>query len=321
MGPPTEPRGDPVQVTFIDCSAAIAVSHTFTPVTMSYPTFLSLLNALSGSVAHKLENLPHQYVQGQGFTLSDGGWWYRFVKSVYDGVSEVCVGGGSDEKGPWTLLNCLYGYEKMVGELCLGVKWNGANVEVQHVSALSSISFAFLSMLTSFYRICRRKEMKLESTKHQRREQAAKFPSKLRCNITLVSTVHLLNRTSPFQIILGIREHAKVSQQSKMLSDLATILESRVKNFTAAKMQDKLQTQRLLTEGQAQALIRATILESSTQATLRLSSSPPHSWVPFHLMTTKTTILRLQPPLQLRSLKHHQKLQSQALLSRKRWSW
>lgn len=150
MGPPTEPRGDPVQVTFIDFSAAIAVSHTFTPVTTSYPTFLSLLNALSGSVAHKLENLPHQYVQGQGFTLSDGGWWYRFAKSVSDGVSEVGVDGASDEKGPWTLLDCLYGYEKMVGELCLGVKWNGADVEVQHVSALSAISFAFLSMLTSF---------------------------------------------------------------------------------------------------------------------------------------------------------------------------
>ena len=68
MAPPIEPRRDPVQVTFIDYSAAIAVSHTFTPVTTSYPTFLSLLSALSGSVAHRLENLPHQYVQGQGFT-------------------------------------------------------------------------------------------------------------------------------------------------------------------------------------------------------------------------------------------------------------
>jgi hypothetical protein len=149
MGPPTEPRGDSVQVTFIDSPAAIAVSHAFTPVTTSYPTFLSLLNALSGSVAHKLENLPHQYVQGQGFTLSDGGWWYRFAKSVSGGVSKVDVGSASDEKGPWTLLDCLYGYEKMVSELCLGVKWNGADVEVQHVSAPSSFSFAFLGMLTS----------------------------------------------------------------------------------------------------------------------------------------------------------------------------
>lgn len=146
MAPPIEPRRDPVQVTFIDYSAAIAVSHTFTPVTTSYPTFLSLLSALSGSVAHRLENLPHQYVQGQGFTLSDGGWWYRFVKCVNDGVSEAGIGGASDEKGPWTLLNCLYGYEKMVGELCLGVKWNGADVEVQHVSALSSISFCIFEL-------------------------------------------------------------------------------------------------------------------------------------------------------------------------------
>jgi hypothetical protein len=320
MGPPAKPWGDSVQVTFMDSPAAIAVSYTFTPVTTSYPTFLSLLNALSGSVAHKLENLPHQYVQGQGFTLSDGGWWYRFVKSASDGVSEVGVDGASDEKGLWTLLDCLYGYEKMVGELCLGVKWNGADVEVQHVSALSSVSFAF-EYADLFYRICRRREMKPESTKHQRREQAAKYPSKLRCSTTLVSTVHLLNRISPFQIILGIQEHTKVSQPSKMLPDLGTILKSQVKSFTAAKMQDKLQTQRLSTEGQAQALMRATILESPTQATLRLSSSPPHSWVPFHLMTTKTMMLRLQLPLQLRSLKHHQKLHSQALLSRKRRSW
>lgn len=145
MGPPIEPQRYPVRVTFIDRSAAIAVSHTFTPVTTSYPTFLSLLSALSGSVAHRLENLPQQYVQGQGFTLSDGGWWYRFVKYANDGVSEVGVDSASDEKGPWTLLDCLYGYEKMVGELCLGVKWNGADVEVQHVRTLSSISFAFLS--------------------------------------------------------------------------------------------------------------------------------------------------------------------------------
>jgi hypothetical protein len=82
--------------------------------------------------------------------------------------------------------------------------------------------------------------MKLESAKHRRREQAAKRSSKLRCNTTLVSTVHLLNRTLPFRIILGIRKHTKVSQPSKILSDLATILDSQVKSFTAMKMQDKL---------------------------------------------------------------------------------
>jgi hypothetical protein len=145
MSPPTEPRPEPVQVTFMDFPAAIGVSETFAPMSTSYPTFLSLLNALSGSVAHKLDNLPHQYVQGQGFTLSDGGWWYRFVKPVNDSVGEV----GSDQsmldKGSWTLLDCLYGYEKLVGELCLGVKWSGACVEVQHVSVLiSSILFAVL---------------------------------------------------------------------------------------------------------------------------------------------------------------------------------
>jgi hypothetical protein len=150
MAPPSEPSKDPVRVTFMDFSAAIAVSQTFTPATTNYPTFLSLLNALSGSVAHKLENLPGQYVQGQGFTLSDGGWWYRFVKSAADGVGEVGVGGTSDEKGPWTLLDCLYGYEKMVSELCLGVRWNGANVEFQHVSVLSSTSLSSFDMLTSF---------------------------------------------------------------------------------------------------------------------------------------------------------------------------
>jgi hypothetical protein len=150
MSPPAEPRPERVRVTFIDFPAAIRVSETFTPMSTSYPTFLSLLNALSGSVAHDLRNLPHQYVHGQGFTLSDGGWWYRFVRPVNDNVREV----GSDQsmldKGSWTLLDCLYGYEKLVSELCLGVKWSGACVEVQHVSCLViSILSAVLKFLTS----------------------------------------------------------------------------------------------------------------------------------------------------------------------------
>ena len=134
MSPPAEPRPEPVQVTFVDFAAAVEVSETFTPLTTDYPAFLSLLNALSGSVAHNLENLPYQHVQRQGFTLSDGCWWYRFVKPTKAGVDQV----GGDEvfldHGPWVLLDCLYGYEKMIGELCLGLKWNGASVEIQHVS-------------------------------------------------------------------------------------------------------------------------------------------------------------------------------------------
>lgn len=144
MSPPAEPRPESVQVTFVDFPAAIGVSETFTPLTTSYSTFLSLLNALSGSIAHKLDNLSQQYVQGQGFALSDGGWWYRFVKPINNAVSEA---GGAEctlEKGPWTLLDCLLGYEKLVSEVCLGVKWGGACVEVQHVSSGSQTFFVVL---------------------------------------------------------------------------------------------------------------------------------------------------------------------------------
>ena len=135
MSPPAEPRSESVQVTFIDVPAAIGVSETFIPLTTSYPTFLSLLNALSGSIAHKLDNLSQRYVQGQGFTLSDGGWWYRFVKPIDGAVCGADAAESTLEKGPWTLLDCLLGYEKLVSELCLGAKWGGANVEVQHVSS------------------------------------------------------------------------------------------------------------------------------------------------------------------------------------------
>jgi hypothetical protein len=142
MSPPAEPLQGPVQVTFVDVPAAIELSENFTPLTTSYPTFLSLLRTLSGSVVHKIANLPQQYVQGQGFTLSEGGWWYRLVKPVSSGVSEATLDQTTLEKSPWTLLDCLYGYDKLVGELCLGVKWSGACVEVQHVGlSLSSILF------------------------------------------------------------------------------------------------------------------------------------------------------------------------------------
>ena len=122
-------------MTFIDVPAAIGVSETFTPLTTSYPTFLSLLNALSGSIAHKLDNLSQRYVQGQGFTLSDGGWWYRFVKPSDGTVCGADAAESTLEKGPWTLLDCHLGYEKLVSEVCLGARWSGANVEVQHVSS------------------------------------------------------------------------------------------------------------------------------------------------------------------------------------------
>jgi hypothetical protein len=138
MSPPAEPRSESIQVTFTDFPAAVGVSETFTPLTTSYPTFLSLLSALSGSIAHKLDNLSHPYVQGQGFTLSDGGWWYRFVKPpVNNAVSEAGIAESTLEKGPWTLLDCLLGYEKLVGEVCLGAKWGGAWLEVQHVGSPS----------------------------------------------------------------------------------------------------------------------------------------------------------------------------------------
>ena len=124
-------------MTFIDFPAAIGVSESFTPLETNYPALLSLLNALSASVSHKLENLPYQYVQGQGFTLSDGGWWYRFVRPVDAGTDKIGGGEAVFEYSPWTLLDCLFGYEKMAAELTLGVKWSGANVEVLHVSSSS----------------------------------------------------------------------------------------------------------------------------------------------------------------------------------------
>lgn len=135
MSPPAEPESETVQVTFVDIPAALRVSETFTPLVTSYPDFLSLLNALSGPFIYKLDNPSQPHVHGQGLVLSDGGWWYRLVKPTKDVITEAGVHEAMPEKGPWTLLDCPFGYEKMVGELCLGVKWRGACIEVQRVSS------------------------------------------------------------------------------------------------------------------------------------------------------------------------------------------
>ncbi len=144
MSPPVALREEPIQVTFVDFPASVAVSHLIDR-SVSYPSFLSLLRFLSGSVVNKLKSIPEHCIQGQGLTLSDGGWWYRFVKNVTVSNAGIQASEVNLEKGPWTLMDCSNSYDNMISQICLGVKWRGAWVEFQHVCCPSQAHMSVMA--------------------------------------------------------------------------------------------------------------------------------------------------------------------------------
>lgn len=153
MAPPVAPREGLLQVSFVDFPRSIAQSAPFTRTT-KYLDFLQILTVLSGNVVHKLENLPYQYVQGQGFSLIDGGWWFRYVKPLTENI----IGAMPElSKGPWTFFDNVFSYEKMIGELSLGLEWEGAWVEFQHVCPSTLYLFQKGPLLID-YRTYRRRE-------------------------------------------------------------------------------------------------------------------------------------------------------------------
>lgn len=141
MTPPTAPRLDPLKVIFIDISAGIAEEESFTPET-HYPEFLGLLCRLSGRVADSIPRLPEPRAFGQGLTLSDGPWWYRLAKRV---ASDDASGNDIVQKGPWILLESLYAYDHLIGQMTLGTGTQGGWIEVQHVR-YDGLNFPLVSL-------------------------------------------------------------------------------------------------------------------------------------------------------------------------------
>jgi len=133
MSPPEQPYLGSIQITFVDHPGSIKVSDTITSGT-SYPEFLSDITSLSAEVVHKISGLGRQYASQQGFTLADGGWWFRFVLPQSLGTTNDDVGPCKIEEEPWKLLDCVSAYENMIADVTLSVKWKAAEIQIQHVN-------------------------------------------------------------------------------------------------------------------------------------------------------------------------------------------
>ena len=115
-----------IKVVFSDIPSGMAVAATVT-TSLRYQDFLSDLCTLSGEIVHQIEGLPHPRTQGQGLTLSDGPWWFRFVRRY----------GAEDQprlvKEKWQCLGKPFDYDLLVAEAASRMGEQEGWVEVNHV--------------------------------------------------------------------------------------------------------------------------------------------------------------------------------------------
>jgi hypothetical protein len=94
-----------------------------------YVYFLCHLTDLSAEVSDQIKDVKAYLDKEQGFTLSDGLWWYRKA-------------GPDAAKGEWTVLTSGAVYDQMLVEVEKKTEW----IEVQHVS------FHLCTLLLLFYK-------------------------------------------------------------------------------------------------------------------------------------------------------------------------
>lgn len=135
MSPIIMPRDGLISVRFIDLPANL--EHRFEVATdVGFPQFLSLLTDISGKVAKHIQGVARPPAPDQGFTTSDGPWWYRIAKS--DGTFKPAS--REDDGGVWRILNTAAAFDFLVGEMTLDVDTAGTWVEIEHVSHQSPLA-------------------------------------------------------------------------------------------------------------------------------------------------------------------------------------
>lgn len=133
MSPAKKPRDAPVNVRLVDLPAKLEHQFQFSP-DIGFPRFLSLLTEVSARVAQYIEGVARRPSQDQGFTTSEGPWWYRIVRSDGSYKPADREDGGNTANGAWRILNTSAAYDFLVAEMSLGVDTEGGWVEVEHVS-------------------------------------------------------------------------------------------------------------------------------------------------------------------------------------------
>jgi hypothetical protein len=133
MSPVIKPRDGPVDVRLVDLPAKLEHQFQFAP-DIGFPRFLSLLTEVSAQVAQHIKGVARPPLPGQGFTTSEGPWWYRIAKSdgTYKPVDRE--NDGNTTNGAWRILNTSAAFDFLVAEMILGVGTENGWVEVEHVS-------------------------------------------------------------------------------------------------------------------------------------------------------------------------------------------
>ncbi|KAK5061206.1 hypothetical protein LTR84_007748 [Exophiala bonariae] len=122
------PRDSPISVRFIDLYSHLEHRIDIAPNT-GFPQFLCLLTEVSGQVAQHIQGVARPPIPNQGFTTSDGPWWYRIVRS--DG-SHKPAGRDDDGEVVWRILNSAAAFDFLLGDMTMGVDTAGGWVEVEH---------------------------------------------------------------------------------------------------------------------------------------------------------------------------------------------
>lgn len=124
----------PVTIRFVD--ALEEVGHEVVVTPRGFAHFLSVLTDISATLSCHITDVEKPPTKYQGFTLSDGLWWYRIVNPK----SKVMDSEGKEtdlvSKGDWSELKTGADFDDLMD----GAKAAGAWVDVEHVSSTLSSS-------------------------------------------------------------------------------------------------------------------------------------------------------------------------------------
>lgn len=117
--------------------------HETVFVPKSFPQFLSKLTDMSAEVSDKIKGVANPPRKYQGFTLSDGSWWYRIVTP---GPKHVDANGQMTQpmiRGDWQIVKTHADFDRM----CEGAKAYRAVIEVEHVGSHAATTYHLTSAL------------------------------------------------------------------------------------------------------------------------------------------------------------------------------
>lgn len=166
----------PLTVRYFDSLTDPRHETVFVP--KSFPQFLSKLTDMSAEVSDKIKGVANPPRKYQGFTLSDGSWWYRIVTP---GPKHVDANGHMTQpmiRGDWQIVKTHTDFDRM----CEEAKTYRAVIEVEHVSSHVATTYHLTSALILLQAQQRARDhapQKVEEEKVQRKVEEPKEEEKI----------------------------------------------------------------------------------------------------------------------------------------------